>query len=63
MQHVAYASALLLLLALGGLLWADAKPPPKELGDVRWERDFDKALAASKTSGKPVLLFFQEVPG
>ena len=28
-----------------------------------WGRDFDAALAASKASGKPVFLLFQEVPG
>ncbi len=36
---------------------------PEELGAVRWLRDYDQALAASKETGKPVLILFQEVPG
>lgn len=36
---------------------------PVEVGKVRWGRDHDAALAAAKTSGKPVFLLFQEVPG
>ncbi|MGD9689916.1 MAG: VPGUxxT family thioredoxin-like (seleno)protein, type 2 [Phycisphaerales bacterium] len=34
-----------------------------ELGHVRWGRDFDRALAASRASGKPVFVLFDEVPG
>jgi hypothetical protein len=34
-----------------------------ELGKVRWLRDYSKALAESKVRDKPVLLFFQEIPG
>jgi len=34
-----------------------------ELGQIRWGRDLDAAKAASKKSGKPVLVLFQEVPG
>ena len=36
---------------------------PKELGQVRWERDFEAALKRSSESKKPVLALFQEVPG
>ena len=36
---------------------------PEELGAVTWLRDYDKALAQSEKSGKPVLILFQEVPG
>jgi len=36
---------------------------PVELGRVAWQRDHDAAIASAKKSGKPVLLFFQEVPG
>ena len=36
---------------------------PVELGQVRWRRDFDAALAEAKAADKPVLLLFQEVPG
>lgn len=34
-----------------------------EVGAVEWGRDLDAALAASKASGKPVFVLFQEVPG
>ena len=34
-----------------------------ELGKVKWLRDYDTALAESKVQDKPVLLFFQEIPG
>lgn len=34
-----------------------------ELGLVRWGRDLDAAQRNSATSGKPILLLFQEVPG
>lgn len=36
---------------------------PVELGNVKWGRDFDKALAESKTTGKPLMVLFDEVPG
>ncbi|MCA9669483.1 MAG: hypothetical protein KC503_28000 [Myxococcales bacterium] len=36
---------------------------PIELGGVRWRRGLPSALAASKKSGKPVLVLFDEVPG
>lgn len=36
---------------------------PVELGQVRWQRDFEAALAESKKTEKPVLILFQEVPG
>lgn len=41
----------------------DATNQPTELGKVSWLRNYDQALAASKESGKPVLILFQEVPG
>ena len=34
-----------------------------ELGRVSWYRDYDDALALSKKQEKPILLFFQEIPG
>lgn len=43
--------------------WLTPPAQPVELGHVRWGRDLDAALAASKRSGKPVLLLFDEVPG
>jgi hypothetical protein len=36
---------------------------PIEIGNVRWQRDFDAALENSAKTGKPVLVLFQEVPG
>jgi Thioredoxin-like len=36
---------------------------PQELGTIQWHRGFDAAAAASKQSGKPLLVLFQEVPG
>jgi hypothetical protein len=35
----------------------------RELGVVRWLRDFDAALAESTRTGKPLLVLFDEVPG
>ncbi len=35
----------------------------RELGEVRWLRDYNRALALAAEQGKPVLLLFQEVPG
>jgi len=34
-----------------------------ELGIVRWGRDLDAALERSRSSGRPVLVLFDEVPG
>jgi hypothetical protein len=42
---------------------AQGSESPVELGQVAWQRDLDRALADSKQSGRPVFLFFQEVPG
>ncbi len=39
------------------------KKEPVELGAVRWQRDFDAALAKSAETGKPLFVQFQEVPG
>lgn len=36
---------------------------PKELGKVSWFRNYDKAVAESNRTGKPIFLLFQEVPG
>ncbi len=48
------------MVGSGALLAADA---PIELGQVRWGRDHAAGVAASKNSGKPLLVLFQEVPG
>ncbi|MEZ6018343.1 MAG: hypothetical protein R3F49_24810 [Planctomycetota bacterium] len=36
---------------------------PRELGAVAWQRKLEPALDASRATGRPVLLLFQEVPG
>lgn len=36
---------------------------PVEVGTVNWDRDLDAAYTSSRSSGKPVLVLFQEVPG
>jgi len=35
----------------------------KELGSVKWLRNYDQAVEQSTASGKPILILFQEVPG
>ena len=55
-------------LALAGVVslapcHADDDEVRPELGRVEWSRDLEASLAASKLSGKPVLVLFQEVPG
>jgi len=35
----------------------------KELGQVDWLRNYDGAVEKSQSSGKPILILFQEVPG
>ena len=44
-------------------LIADKDGTRPELGTVKWGRDMDAAIEASKDSGKPVFALFQEVPG
>lgn len=34
-----------------------------ELGEVHWLRDFEKAKKASKSTGRPMFVLFQEIPG
>src|SRR5262245_19894626 len=36
---------------------------PKELGDVRWSRDLDAAIADAERLERPLLILFDEVPG
>lgn len=52
-----------MLALLSAALVLSSDPTPVELGRVAWQRDHDAAFAAARASGKPVLLFFQEVPG
>jgi hypothetical protein len=54
------------LVTLGkGLQSADStiSRNPVEVGNVTWQRDYDRAVAAAKKSGKPIFALFQEVPG
>ncbi|MDH3585412.1 MAG: thioredoxin family protein [Phycisphaerae bacterium] len=57
------------LLAAAGLISAwphaveAAARPPLELGQVKWQRGLESALEKSRSTGKPVLVLFQEVPG
>ena len=44
-------------------LWLTKDSTPEELGTVKWERDYQEAIEESKTSKKPILILFQEVPG
>lgn len=36
---------------------------PVELGNVRWQRNYQNAVKTAKSANKPVLILFQEVPG
>lgn len=69
MKHVGINLFVLFLTAtaLMPIARADSTSPdaatPIELGRIPWVRNLPKALAASKTSGKPVMLLFDEVPG
>ena len=57
----AFASAIL----LAGLCFASDPDESDrvELGTVKWNRDYAAAKKTAEESGKPLLLFFQEVPG
>ncbi len=55
--------ALLLAASHAGCQPAKASQNPEEVGKVTWKRDYEAALATAKTSGKPIFLLFQEVPG
>ena len=53
---------------VGALLAASAltlpgDPPPVELGRVAWLRDFAKAEAEARSTGRPLMVLFDEVPG
>lgn len=64
MSRIRFAPALLLVVIAAAVATPEeAAKPPVELGAVAWERDFDRALEAARSTKKPVLLLFQEVPG
>ena len=57
---------MLIALALGALPCVD--PPaksdvPEELGTVSWGRDHDAVFDSARSTDRPVLLLFQEIPG
>lgn len=54
------------MVALASGLHSASKPSgtnPVEVGNVRWERDYDTAVSLAKKSNKPIFALFQEVPG
>lgn len=52
------------LISISTLVHAGQKNVnPVEVGDVDWSRDYTGALERSKSTGKPLFLLFQEVPG
>ncbi len=55
------------IAAIAGVAIAQEAQPLErrspELGNVDWLRDWDTAAAQSKSSGKPIAVLFQEVPG
>lgn len=77
MKHFKYLIFSLLLLASssckGNIIQNEEKETMKvitnpknqnvELGKVTWLRDYNEALEESALKNKPVLLFFQEIPG
>jgi len=55
-------------LILAQLSCAESKPSQVakqavEIGNVKWLRNYEQALKKAKTDKKPLLIFFQEVPG
>lgn len=61
-------AALTLATAMLAIATACCEPPeqatnPVAVGTVRWGRNFESAMAAAKTTGKPIFVLFQEVPG
>ncbi len=47
----------------GGMKRGALHDQPIEIGTVRWTRDLNNAMVASRETQKPVLVLFQEVPG
>lgn len=59
---------LVVIIALGApRIHADAEDAlrdrPVELGAIDWRRGFDEAQSVARSTGKPMLVLFQEVPG
>lgn len=49
--------------AMSSTSYAMGDPVRAELGTVKWERDYKAAKSKSAQTGKPLMMFFQEVPG
>jgi hypothetical protein len=63
MKFTLIAIAVILLLGMAVSIDDAKKPTPIELGLVNWNRDLEAAQAISRSSGRPILMLFQEVPG
>ena len=64
LYHCAAASAATIALAYAASHTASGQDEtPQEFGDVAWGDRLDDAQRAAAESKKPILLFFQEVPG
>ncbi len=59
----AFMKILLLLISLFFASCRSGSSAPVEIGTVKYRDSLKEALTESKTSGKPVFLLFQEVPG
>ncbi len=55
-------AAILGARALDGVA-QDGSERPRELGDVKWERDLGVALDRARKEKRDVFVLFQEVPG
>lgn len=64
-RFLPYAFTCAFAFVIAGICFAESPedPTPVEIGSVEWNRDLVAAKKASADSGKPLLLFFQEVPG
>ncbi len=56
-------SILLLVSSQAGCQPERTSKNPVAVGNVHWGRDYEAALNSAKSSGKPIFLLFQEVPG
>lgn len=63
-MKILFFTSVAMAMALGVSITGVAEEPEaRELGNVAWQRDFESAKKDSSNSGKPLLMFFQEVPG
>ena len=59
----ALSGALFLVASQAGCQPEKPLQNPVAVGKVSWGRDYEAAVASAKTSGKPLFVLFQEVPG